>query len=292
VPDRAEDLTGFLGVIADDPPGLTPEQRRALASFLEQGGELLLALGGRAAEAPLGATFEPALGHGVTWGLTSAKGASEAGAVSAFGDAARSLGSLSARRRAGLAPEDAKALDTLLAWDDGAPLVARRAIGRGGAWVTTLPFAVAASDLTLRPGFLGLLDAWIEEARARGVPLRVEVGHPWTFASASRDLKVEGPGGGAVPIVRDGSLARAVPALLGAYKVSLAGKWQTRVAMPVAGEMDLRPRAAASGAETATLGDAHASVDVSWGVALALLALVAAELALRVDRARRPEATA
>jgi hypothetical protein len=39
------------------------------------------------------------------------------------------------------------------------------------------------------------------------------------------------------------------------------------------------------------VGDDHASVDVSWVVALALLTFVAAELALRVDRARRPEVT-
>ena len=100
VPDRSEDLAGFVGLIADDPPGFTPEQRRALSAFLEQGGELLVALGARASEAPLGATLEPALSHAVTWGATTAKGAAESGAAPALGDAARSLGDLGARGRA------------------------------------------------------------------------------------------------------------------------------------------------------------------------------------------------
>jgi len=43
-PDRTEDLAGDLGVILDDPPGLTPEQRHALGGFLEGGGVILLAL--------------------------------------------------------------------------------------------------------------------------------------------------------------------------------------------------------------------------------------------------------
>ena len=292
VPDRLVDFEGFVGVIADDPSGLTPEQRRALTSFLEQGGEALLALGPRAAAAPLGSSLEPTLAHAVTWGATTAKGATEArGAPPAFSDAARSLADLIPRGRATLAPEDAKSFEPLLAWDDGAPFVAKRSIGRGGAWVVTLPFAVGTSDLTLRPGFLALLDQWTEEARGRVVPLRVEVGRPWTFA-ATRDLVVEGPGGAGLPVVRDGAAARVVPPLVGVYRVTTGGKTETRVAAPVAVEMDLRPRAAGTAAQAGSLGEAHSSVDVSWGVALVLLGLVAAELGLRVQRTRRPEALA
>ncbi|MGO8993233.1 MAG: vWA domain-containing protein, partial [Polyangiaceae bacterium] len=241
VPDRIVDFEGFVGVIADDPSGLTPEQRRALGEFLEQGGEALFALGPRAAAAPLGASLEPALTHGVAWGGTSAKGVTASrGAAAVFNDAARSLGELAAPKRATLAPEDAKSLESLLDWDDGAPFVARRTIGRGGAWVVTLPFAVDASDLTLRPGFLALLDAWTDEARARVTPLRVDVGHPWTFSLAARaggvsprDLAVEGPTG-SLPIARDGAVARAVPSLVGSYVVTLAGRKETRVAAPIA----------------------------------------------------------
>jgi hypothetical protein len=293
VPDRIVDFEGFVGVIADDPAGFTPEQRRALGAFVEQGGELLVALGPRAAAAPLGASLEPALGHAVTWGAVAAKGArASRGAPAVFGDAARSLGDLDARERATMTPEDAKSFEALLDWDDGAPFVARRAIGSGGAWVVTLPFAVNASDLTLRPGFLALLDAWTEEARGRMVPLRVDVGHPWTFSLVGRKaVAIDGPGGG-LTVARDGTVARAVPPLVGSYVVSFAERKETRVAAPVAAEMDLRPRATGATTHGGTLGDAHSSVDVSWGVALVLLGLVAAELALRVQRTRRPGAVA
>lgn len=288
VPERASDLQGFVGVIADDPPGFTPEQRAALAEFLEQGGEALIALGPRAAAAPLGATLEPVLAHAVGWGEMKAKGARQAGAVAALSDAERSLEELGAHASAKLAPEDASAFTTLLSWDDGTPLVARRAIGRGGAWIVTLPFAVGTSDLTLRPGFLTLLDAWTDEARALAVPLRIDVGQPWTFASGA-DLAVEGPRG-PLAITRDGSLARVAPPLVGAYRVVLAGNAQTRVAAPIAAEMDLRPRAISPSAAHGALGDTHAAVDASWAVALFLLALVFAELVIRVERARRPQA--
>jgi hypothetical protein len=287
VPERAADFAGFVGVIADDPPGFTPEQRRALGEFVEQGGEVLIALGPRAAAAPLGATLEPVLTHAVRWGETKAKGAREAGAVAALGDAARSLGDLGARDSATLAPEDAKAFDTLLSWDDGSPLVARRAMGRGGAWIVTLPFAVGSSDLTLRPGFLTILDTWTDEAKALAIPLRIDVGQPWAFAGPS-GLTVEGPHG-PLAITRDGSAARVAPPLIGAYRVTFAGNVQARVAAPVAAEMDLRPRGISPSAAHGMLGDTHASVDVSWSVALALLALVFAELVVRAERARRPD---
>ena len=289
LPDRVEDLTGFVGIIADDPPGFTPEQRRALVSFLDQGGEALIALGPRASAAPLGASLEPALGHGCTWTGTTAKGATVARAAPSLGDAAQSLGDLRAPSRATLAPEDVKTLEPLLSWDDGAPLVARRTIGRGAAWIVTLPFSIGASELTLRPGFLALLDAWMDDARARAVPLRIDVGRPWTFAA--RDVSVEGSAG-QLAIARDGTIARAVPPVVGAYRVTVGGKTQTRVAAPIAAEMDLRPRAAAAATQGGALGEAHASVDVSWGVALFLLGLVALELALRIQRTRRPEAVA
>jgi hypothetical protein len=295
LPDRLVDFEGFLGVLVDDPPGLTPEQRRALGAFAEQGGEVLVALGPRAASAPLGASLEPVLGHAVAWQATTAKGAAQAhGAPAVFGDAARSLTDLAAKNRAVLAPEDAKALEPLLAWDDGPPFVARRAIGTGGAWVVTLPFAVNASDLTLRPGFLAVLDAWTDEALARAVPVRVDVGHPWVFATgAGRKGKVvvEGPGG-AVPVSQDGSTARATPPLVGKYTVAIGDRKEVRVAAPLAAEMDLRPRATRQGGRAEAMGDTHSSVDVSWAVALVLLGLVAGELALRAERARKPEEAA
>ncbi len=284
LPDRLEDLTPFVGVLLDDPPGLTPEQRHALAAFLDDGGLVLVPLGPRAASAPLGASLDPIVPHAVTWVDTKAKGADPASAKGSFGEVATTLADLDARRRTVLASEDLASFESLLAWTDGAPLFARRSIGRGEAWIVTLPFSVTASDLPLRPGFLSLLDAWVDKARLRASPRRGEVGAPWLFA-AGRGLAVTGPGG-ALEVLHDPSDERVVPPLLGSYRVSFdSGKGETRVAAPAEREIDFRPRQVVQGKVAEGLGATHASVDVSWAVALALLGLLAAELALRV-RAR------
>jgi hypothetical protein len=283
LPDRAEDLAPFAGAILDDPPGFTPEERRALVSFLEGGGAVLLALGPRAAAAPLGASLEPIVPHAVLWSSTPVPGADPGSAVGTLAESAQSLVDLAAKSRCTLAPEDVGAFEPLLRWADGAVLVAKRPIGRGEAWIVTLPFALDASDLPVRPAFLALLDAWAAEARARAAPRRSDVGVAWTFPGA-HSVSVEGPSG-RLPTVYDGSLARVVPPLLGAYTATIDGKKEMRVAALVRRELDLRPRAAAPAAGGSGLGDSHAAIDVSSWVALLLLALIAVEMALRL-RAR------
>jgi hypothetical protein len=81
-----------------------------------------------------------------------------------------------------------------------------------------------------------------------------------------------------------------VPALVGSYRLAVDGKTEMRVAAPDVRELDLRPRAAASSTAGEGLGQRRAQVDVSGHVALVLLALVAAELALRVWSRRHAEA--
>jgi hypothetical protein len=287
-PDRAEDLAGDVGVLLDDPPGLTPEQRHALGAFLDGGGVVLVALGPHAAAAPLGASLEPVLGHGVVWGGTKATGGDPASAVGALAEPARSLADLGASRRVTLDPEDASATEVLVKWTDGAPLVARRAIGRGEAWLVTLPFSVDESDLALRPAFLALLDAWVGAARARAAPKRTDVGTPWRFPGA-HVVDAVGPKG-PLAASRDEGVPRLVPPLVGLYRITVDGKAEARVAAPVARELDLRPRAAAAGTGGEGMGERRAAVDISGQVALALLALVAAEIALRAWSRRKVEA--
>lgn len=290
LPDRAEDLASFVGVVLDDPPGLTPEQRRALSTFFDTGGVVLLALGPRSAAAQLGASLEPMIAHPVAWQPTKATGGDPATATGALAESSPSLSELDAKGRATLAPEDVAPLDVLIKWTDGAPLAARRSIGRGEAWLTTLPFAVDASDLTLRPAFLALLDAWVAAARERTAPRRTDVGTPWSFAGA-RAVTIEGPAGPLAP-TRDGDAFRAAPDLLGAYRVVADGRTENRVAAPVAREIDARPRAAATTAGGSALGDDHAAIDVSSTVALLLLALLTAEIGVRLWSGRRVEAAA
>jgi hypothetical protein len=292
-PDRREDTAPFAAIVVDDPPGFTPEQRRALGAFVDRGGLLFVALGRRAAAAPLGASFEPFLGHAVGWSeSTSASGADVASGAAFFGEAASSLADLAPKGRAKLADDDASSFEPLVKWTDGAALVARRARGRGEVWISTLPFTIDVSDFALRPGFLAMLDAFVAEARQRAVPRRGDVGVPWTFAGAQK-LEVQGPGGAALAPSREDGVLRVVPAIAGAYRIAVDGAKETRVAAPIAREIDLRPRAVAESATSSKLGAGVAVVDVSWVVALVLLGLVAAELVARAlgKPRREPPAT-
>jgi hypothetical protein len=289
MPDRVEDLDGAVGVVLDDPAGLTPEQRHALDAYLERGGVVLLALGPRAAAAPLGATLEPVLAHPIGWSETTQTGADAATVVGALAESAESLVHLDAPRRAVLAPEDTGSFAAMAKWTDGALLVARRPVGRGAVWIVTLPFSVEASDLTLRPAFLALLDAWAAEARSHAAPARTDVGTTWKFVGA-HDVVVTGPAGEKVPTSWDDGVPSLAPSVLGSYRVTVDGRTETRVAAPVGPELDLRPRPPTASAPGAVGGERRATVDASGQVALALLALMTFEMMLRLWT-RRPLAT-
>ena len=84
-----------------------------------------------------------------------------------------------------------------------------------------------------------------------------------------------------IAVTRDEGTLRVVPFLAGAYKVSIDGSKELRVAAPLAREIDLRPRSVTPTSTSSALGGGVAIVDVSWMVALGLLALVAAELLMR-----------
>jgi hypothetical protein len=288
IPDRVEDLAGHLGVLLDDPPGLTPEQRHVLGAFIDAGGVVLLALGPHAASAPLGATLEPILTHPISWNATTQPGADRASAVGTLAEPAQSLSELSAQRRATLSPEDAGMFEPLVRWTDGELLVARRVMGRGEVWLVTLPFSIDASDLTLRPAFLALLEAWVSAARERATPLRSEVGTRWKFPGAQR---VEGNGpSGPLVATREAGVPEILPTVVGIYRITVDGKAESRVAAPDPHELDMRPRPAASKAVSGGLGERSASVDVSGPVALTLLALLTLEMGLRLFARRRLEA--
>jgi hypothetical protein len=195
------------------------------------------------------------------------------------------LTDLGAEWRAVLASDDARAFDALVKWSDGEALVARRTVGRGEAWVVTLPFTVDASDLPLRPAFLALLDAWLQAAKQRAVARRSDVGTAWKFVGA-RDVRVVGPQGD-VPVVRDAGGARDPPPRAGRYEITVDGQRETRVAAPEERELDFRARPYESGSAGARMSDGRSSVDVSGEVAVVLLALMALEMALRVWSRRK-----
>jgi hypothetical protein len=280
-PDRAEDVAPYLGVLFDDPPGFTPEQRHALGAFLGGGGVTLLALGPRAASAQLGASLAPVLANACAWTDAKSRGADPGSAAGQWAEAVRSLEELGAMRRATLGPEDIRSFEALVRWSDGAPLVARREVERGLAWIVTLPFSVDASDLTLRPAFLALLEAWVRAARERAAPQRSDVGAPWVLPGA-RHVEARGPEGPVAGSHDEGAM-RIVPSLVGAYRLAVDGKEELRVAAPIEREIDMRPRALAPSIASHGMGERRAQVDISGQVALALLVFFAAELGFRIQ---------
>jgi hypothetical protein len=286
-PDRREDTAAFAAIIVDDAPGFTPEQRHALGSFVERGGVLVLALGRRAAAAPLGATFEPFLSHTIGFAPATVQSVDPASGAPVLGEGAASLVDLGAKGRATLTPDDVSAFEPMLKWADGAPFVLRRARGRGEVWITTLPFSVDVSDFPLRPGFLSILDTVVAEARERSSPLRGDVGVPWAFAGAHQ-IETEGPSG-RITALRDEGAFRVVPPLVGPYRLTVDGTKELRVAAPVQREIDLRPRAVASSSTSSSLGGGVSIVDISWTIALALLGLMAAEIVVRAVTRPRGE---
>jgi hypothetical protein len=284
VPDQAVDFTGLSGLIVDDPPGFTPEQRRALEAYLEGGGVVLLALGPRAAAAQLGASLAPILSHATQWKQTTVKGTAPDASTEVLGESTRSLVDLGASRRTLLSPDDIAAVVPLVRWSDGAPLIARKTSDRGEAYVVTLPFGLDASDLPLRPAFLSLLDVFVASAHAHAAPRRSEVGSTWTVpASVSGVVGPSGP----VEVVRDGGRATIVPAVIGAYQVKADVREELRVASPVAAEVDMRPRRVAARGDAAHLGATQAQVDISSYIAMALLMLMLSEVALRLHHRRQ-----
>jgi hypothetical protein len=294
VPEHSEELATFAAMVVDDTPGLTPEVRRAVASWVERGGVLFLPLGPRAVAAPIGSGFSPLVPGVLRWGASPAKGI-DATSASSLGPAASSLNELGARGRITFDAEALVGADIVARWEDGAPFLIRRAMGRGAVLAMSLPLSTDESDLALRPGFLALLERFVATARARGGARRIDVGEVWTF-DGYKDVDVArvSVAGKAPrePLVISKNDARPVasPSRAGLYELRLDGDSTTRVAVVPEREIDLRARRVRQDATNAALGGSAAQLDASPYIALALLALMALELILRL--ATKSDATA
>ena len=280
VPDRAEDLAQLSGLIVEDPPGFTPEARRAISGWLDRGGVALVALGPRAALAPLGAAFEPILTGPVTWSPSPASGLDEPSAA-AFGPSGAGLLDLHPRGRATLDTDSLGGSARVLArWKDGAPWLLSRQVGRGLVFVLTVPVSTDQSDVALRPAFLSLLENFVDAARARNGPQRTDVGEPWIFERTT-SLRIIGPRNARVPVADEGTRKVVSPDRIGSYEIWLDGDKMIRLAAPAEREVDLRPRRIVPSARAGALGGVRSKVDLSSYVAVVLLGLLFAELSLR-----------
>ena len=282
MPDRVRELAPYGALVIDDPAGFTPEARRALTAFLERGGVALVMLGPRAQMAPLGSSFEPLLSGAVTVAPSPVRGLETDAAHALFGTAAEGLSDLAPRRRPLI---DAKAViepaKVALRWEDGAPWLVEKPMGRGLAYVLGLPASPDESDLPLRPAFLSLLERVVDAARARTGASRTEVGHPWAFEGV-RALAAKGPTEAPLVAVEEANRTVLTPELLGSYEVLLDGEKLLRIAAPSEKEITARPREVAETARSSSLGEVRAKIDVSPWVATLLLGLMVLELGLRL----------
>lgn len=290
-PEHTEDLKDSAGLILDDPPGLTPEQRTAVIEWVQGGGVLLLSLGRGAGAAPLGAGFDGLIPGVVRYGPPGSD-AVDPKTCAFFGAAVASLVDLGTRGRAQLEHSATEGATIECAFADGAPLLVRRDLGRGAILVTTLPFNVDESDFALRPAFLTLLDRFAEEARSHGGTRRVEVGRDFTFGGAKSVVGSHTPLDGSPKFDLEpkslNGIVHVTPPLAGAYDFKVGEQREIRVANLPEVEVDLRPRAVADRAHAAELGGKAPRVDVSPQIAIALLGLLAAETLVRlVLRARK-----
>jgi hypothetical protein len=307
IPDRPEDLAAFKGIVLDDPPGLSPEQRRTLRTFAEGGGVVVLALGPKAARGRLGQTFEPWFSHPLTWGPTggiSGVGREKTTAKDPvdlrFSVDPSGLDALAPQGRTTFDPDDSKHFSTILRWSDGEPLVATRTLGDGELFVTTLPFSADASDFPLRPAFLDVLQGFVAATVGHAAPRRTVAGATWALPSdvaSVRGPHIADGQGPLVDLLEDGRTRTANPRLIGAYTVTTrpgrctqkeCEREERRVVAPAAEEIGPAPRPLPKGVAPTGHEGARVETDVSWVVALVVLGLVALELGLRVLTGRKP----
>jgi hypothetical protein len=292
VPDEVGDLDGLAGLVLDDVPGLTPEARRAVGQFVERGGAVLSLLGPAAASAPLGSGWAP-LVPGVVRFAPDEKAEVDVASAAWLGATAPSLEALEPVGRVELEPQATEGAEVLARWRDGRPLLVRRALGRGTAWTLTLPASLEVSELAVRPAFLALLERFAVAASAGGGELSVEVGQalraPLGLTEARLSVATSPSAEPrALVIEKLPEQARVVTAKAGAYELALGEERSLRTATLPADELDFRAREVATSERSGAVGKL-AQVDLSPYVALALLALLAGELVLRVLAKPREE---
>lgn len=298
LPHESRELGRFAALVLNDPPGLGPEARGALADWIEHGGVALGLLGPASSGLLLSATLEPFAERGARWETTTEALGVDAASLAWLGQEASSLDALTRGGRMRLDGAGLPGSVTAATWRDGVPFLLRRTLGAGLVLTAGLPAAVEQSDFALRPGFLALLDHVIGEAEQRRGPGAALVGLSWTFPAGTR-VTIEGPEG-PLPVRAGGcddaqvgadcapGQQVATPELAGAYVVTTNGAAQTRVARLDEHEITDPPGTALGGAQNAASGTDTGTVDASPELALVLLALFAAELALRVgSEARR-----
>jgi Mg-chelatase subunit ChlD len=285
LPREAGELDDVAALFIDDPPGLTPETRSALDGWLEGGAVAALFLGPHAHDAMLGANLEPFVRGAVDWEPLAAATETDVGSFAWLGAEAGSLAGLSPKGRARLDSALLPGADVVGRWKDGKVLVSRQERGRGLLFSVGLPVSIESSDLPLRPGFLALLDHLVSEALRRRGPRASEAGTEWWFPGAGA-LQVAGASGALALREVDGQRV-ATPEVTGRYELNVAGKREARFITLPADEVLAKPARELPAAWRGTPPGGQPEVDASPELGWLLLALLAAEIAVRFGRLLR-----
>lgn len=281
LPDSSEGLSRFSALLVDDPPGFSPETREALEKWLEGGGVALFLLGPATNSAPLGAGFWPLTKGAPRFGPTESSGAAP-GAGATLGEAWNTWSDLEPTGRVTFDP--APGSTTLLSWTDGAPLLVERPLGRGVAYVVTLPASVDQSDLALRPAFLAAIDRLLDEANHRQGRRSAPLGVEFVVPEGSRVVGPRGPV--AAQKNKDGALS-IDPADDGRYVVEAGGvRWVRHAARELEESLG-EPREPQLVAGAGVTNQEAQPLPISREIALVALVLGALELGFRAFRRRK-----
>lgn len=282
VPDQAADLAEDALVVLDDPAGLGPEARGALTTFVEHGGMAVALLGPRAEAGRIGATLEPFALGAVRWEQPSKSPGANVASLGWLGAEAKSLGDVKPAGRALLDAGHMPGARVTGTWTDGAPLLVERELGRGLVTTVTLPSSVSVSDFALRPGFVALLDRWLDAARRRRGLTTSVAGASWSFGAERPSIA--GPDGPLRVVETPDRGRMATPALRGSYRVTGEHGEEIRTVTLDPEEITLEPAPPPANAVAAAGAPSGELLDASSDVAYAVLALLGLELLLRLRR--------
>ncbi len=285
LPREGAELADVAALFVDDPPGLTPETRSAIDSWLEQGAVAALFIGERAHDTQLGASLEPFLRGAVAWEANATGLNVDVPSFGWLGAEAESLTALAAKGRARLDSALVPGAEVVGRWSDGKVMVARQERGRGLLFSVGLPISVDVSDLALRPAFLAMLDQMVSEALRRRGPRESVAGTEWWFPKSGA-LQIT-TATGSVPTREADGQRVATPELTGRYQISLNGKAETRFITLSADEILTQPKQDLPKAWKPSEATATPQVDASPELGWLLLALVALEIGVRIWRLTR-----
>ncbi len=281
VPEDERDLDGVHLLLLDDPPLLSTESRNAIVAFAEDGGTAVAFFGPSAAAAQLGSLLLPFAERRATWEDTAPAGL-DPSSVTALGIAAQSLIDIAPKGRFCFDESHDPKVVVRGRWSDQKPFWIERPLGRGLVMTLGLPASIAQSDLALRTGFIALLDQILGTSARLGVARVTTVGRVWRFPDVA-PLHIEGPSGAAsqsdfLPAERNER--HFVPTEVGRYRVAFGAKSEERIALYPAEEV-LEPSRPWPVIATAKPDRAAGRLDLSRSLILALLPLLALELAIR-----------